>query len=151
MSDEGRSTYFQDLLKPKTDPGADPYALDQFEGPRKDSRLRVKYNRIKRTFTGDGGFSERFFMGAKMGFMVGGIFGGLAGVMGFMRTGQFLYVPVSILISGLSFGFFLGVGTIVRSDSIAAEDYFILIKDQAGQWSIVKAEPEWKTKFLVKL
>ena len=50
-----------------------------------------------------------------MGFIVGGIFGSLIGLLYAYKYGNFWMIPLSGISSGASFGFFLGVGTIVRN------------------------------------
>ena len=51
-----------------------------------------------------------------MGAIVGGIFGGLTGVYYAYQTKSFLVIPMIALTSGGSFGFFMGVGMIMRSE-----------------------------------
>jgi len=53
--------------------------------------------------------------GAMMGFMVGGLFGGAVGLYSAFQTKRFLAIPISIIVSGTSFGFILGCGSLVRS------------------------------------
>ena len=76
----------------------------------------MKYNRIKSILVGRDGVSSKFFMGMKMGFMIGGIFGGLMGLVTYARSRNFLHIPIMIVATGGSFGFFLGIGTLVRSE-----------------------------------
>lgn len=51
-----------------------------------------------------------------MGFIVGGIFGGLMGLYYAVTTRQIMYIPMSAIGSGCSFGFFMGIGMIIRSE-----------------------------------
>ena len=51
-----------------------------------------------------------------MGAIVGGIFGGLTGVYYAYQTKSFLVIPMVALTSGGSFGFFMGVGMIMRNE-----------------------------------
>ena len=51
-----------------------------------------------------------------MGAIVGGIFGGLTGIYYAYQTKSFLVIPMVALTSGGSFGFFMGVGMIMRSE-----------------------------------
>ena len=51
-----------------------------------------------------------------MGAIVGGIFGGLTGCWYAYQTGSILVIPMVALTSGGSFGFFMGVGMIMRSE-----------------------------------
>ena len=146
MSD--KPTSFQDLVKSSQDK-EDPYALDQFEGPKKESRLKVKYNRIKNTFLGDGGLSSKFLMGMKMGFTVGGIFGTLAGCAAYYQTRNILYIPISALSMGASFAFFLGVGTVVRTDDSEGPRQLALVEVEPDRWEVVEIEEEWKRRYRV--
>ena len=52
--------------------------------------------------------------GMKMGGTVGGIFGCLAGSFYAIRERRPLLLPASVMISGVSFAFFLGCGMLVR-------------------------------------
>ena len=51
-----------------------------------------------------------------MGAIVGGIFGGLTGCWYAYQTRSFLVIPMVALTSGGSFGFFMGVGMIMRNE-----------------------------------
>lgn len=51
-----------------------------------------------------------------MGAIVGGIFGGLTGIYYAYQTRSLLVIPMVALTSGGSFGFFMGVGMIMRSE-----------------------------------
>ncbi len=51
-----------------------------------------------------------------MGAIVGGIFGGLTGLYYTVVTRQLRYIFIVALSSGGSFGFFMGVGNIMRSE-----------------------------------
>jgi hypothetical protein len=56
--------------------------------------------------------------GAMMGFMVGGLFGLCLGVYTAFQTRRFMAIPISALISGCSFGFILGCGSMIRTDEL---------------------------------
>jgi hypothetical protein len=51
-----------------------------------------------------------------MGAIVGGIFGGLTGCWYAYQTRSLLVIPMVALTSGGSFGFFMGVGMIMRNE-----------------------------------
>ena len=55
-----------------------------------------------------------------MGAVVGGIFGGLTGLYYAVQTRSLMYIPMIMLTSGGSFGFFMGVGMIMRSEMAPA-------------------------------
>lgn len=56
--------------------------------------------------------------GAIMGFMVGGLFGLIAGVMAAFQTRRLIVIPASAIMGGISFGFMLGCGGIIRNDTL---------------------------------
>lgn len=56
--------------------------------------------------------------GAMMGFMVGGLFGLCIGVYSAIQTRRFMAIPISALVSGCSFGFILGCGSMIRADEL---------------------------------
>ena len=57
-----------------------------------------------------------FFTGFKMGFVVGGIFGGLMGTYYAVTYRSLMYVPMAAIGSGSSFGFFMGIGMVMRTE-----------------------------------
>eukprot|EP00922_Rhytidocystis_sp_ex-Travisia-forbesii_P025863 GHVS01037942.1.p1 GENE.GHVS01037942.1~~GHVS01037942.1.p1 ORF type:complete len:232 (-),score=31.21 GHVS01037942.1:109-804(-) len=59
---------------------------------------------------------ENIKMGMKMGALVGGIFGGLTGTYAAVVHRNLLILPLSVVGGGISFGFFLGCGMMVRCD-----------------------------------
>jgi hypothetical protein len=81
---------------------------------------------MKRIFGAAGQAQAQFLQGFKMGAIVGGIFGGLTGVYYAYQTKSFLVIPMVALTSGGSFGFFMGVGMIMRSEmeGTDAEDIY---------------------------
>ena len=63
----------------------------------------------------------QFLQGFKMGFIVGSVFGGLMGTYYAITYRQFMMIPMSALGSGGSFGFFMGIGMIMRSEMEGAD------------------------------
>jgi len=53
--------------------------------------------------------------GAMMGFMVGGLFGLAIGIYSAFQTRRLITIPMSILVSGTSFGFIIGCGSVIRN------------------------------------
>jgi hypothetical protein len=53
-----------------------------------------------------------------MGFLVGGLFGFAIGCYSALQTRRFLAIPLSTLVSGCSFGFILGCGSMIRSAEV---------------------------------
>ena len=87
---------------------------------------------------GDNGLVTKFTNGFKMGFLVGGSFGAFTGLATWFKTGSALYFPLIAGISGCSFGFFLGVGTVVRSHGYMGPllDEQLVYKE--GHWVLEK-------------
>ena len=71
--------------------------------------------KFKRIFGAAGGSTQTFVMGFKMGAMVGGAFGGVMGTYQAIQMRSFLVIPASAIMSGVSFGFFMGLGLTIRS------------------------------------
>ena len=80
---------------------------------QKKGLLARKFERI---FGAMGNFQGLFIQGFKMGFIVGSIFGGLMGSYYAIAYRQFMYIPMSAIGSGSSFGFFMGIGSVMRSE-----------------------------------
>ena len=57
-----------------------------------------------------------------MGFVVGGIFGGLMGTYYAIMSRSFLYIPTAAIASGCSFGFFMGIGMVMRTEMEGEDD-----------------------------
>ena len=71
--------------------------------------------KMKRIFGGVNNAQKMFAQGFKLGFCVGGIFGGLIGTFYAISSRQFLILPISAIGTGCSFGFFMGIGMILRT------------------------------------
>ena len=71
--------------------------------------------KIKRIFGGVGNAGMMFQQGFKLGATVGGIFGGLIGTFYAISSRQILILPMSMIGTGCSFGFFMGIGMILRT------------------------------------
>ena len=63
-----------------------------------------------------------FFTGFKTGFLVGGIFGTLVGSYYAVTTKSFMALPFVAVSTGCSFGFFMGIGMIMRNEMEGNED-----------------------------
>jgi hypothetical protein len=57
-----------------------------------------------------------FFMGFKTGFIVGSIFGTLVGAYTAIQYRTFYFLPIAAITTGCSFGFFMGIGMIMRNE-----------------------------------
>ena len=110
-------------------------------------RLKTKISRIYYTLKDN--IISRFFLGFGHGFLIGGLFGCCLGTITAIRHKKALAMPFVAVLTGTSFGFFLGVGTIVRS-----QDKVYTINDRAmhfrdGEW-IEEETPHYWNKILGK-
>ena len=87
-----------------------------------------------------------FFTGFKMGFVVGGIFGGLMGTYYAIVYRTFMYIPMAAIGSGSSFGFFMGIGMVMRTEMEGSEDTKHYDNDPLNSpYMITKIDPQtWK-------
>lgn len=77
--------------------------------------------KMDRIFGAAGEVRTMFFQGFKMGFIVGGIFGGLMGTYYAVVSRSILYIPTAAIASGCSFGFFMGIGMVMRTEMEAKD------------------------------
>ena len=85
--------------------------------PRKPDTFLVR--KMKRIFGGANDAKKMFLYGFKFGAMVGGSFGGVFGTFYAIKHRQFMYIPIAMLSSGCSFGFFMGLGFILRNQMLS--------------------------------
>ena len=109
----------QDLDKVWNYSGKDRIQKEIEEAKREPTLMEKK---IKRIFGGVGSAGKMFQQGFKLGFCVGGIFGGLIGTFYAISSRQFLLLPLSAIGTGCSFGFFMGIGMILRTQMEGQED-----------------------------
>lgn len=81
----------------------------------KSSKFSRKIHKLKH---GLAAAKVNMLNGAMMGFMVGGLFGLVIGIYSAFQTRRLVVIPMSVLVSGASFGFILGCGSMIRNDSI---------------------------------
>ena len=86
---------------------------DVKEAIKPDSYITKK---AKRIFGALGDFKTMFIQGFKMGFIVGSIFGGLTGLYYAIQYRTIYYIPMIAITSGGSFGFFMGIGMVMRAE-----------------------------------
>ena len=90
--------------------------LDQLKKEEEANRPLTKWERKKKRMFGEASSIKRnFFMGFLMGGSVGALMGGLTGTYFAFQYRQFSLIPLMALSSGGSFGFFMGIGAIMRS------------------------------------
>ena len=70
---------------------------------------------MKRIFGESKKLRNAFFTGFMMGGTVGALMGGLTGTYFALKFKQFSLIPLMAVTSGGSFGFFMGIGAIMRS------------------------------------
>ena len=96
----------------------------QIEKEIKDSEreLTLFEKKMKRMFGGANNVRSLFFTGFKMGAAGGGIFGGVMGTYYAVTTRTISMIPISIFGTGLSFGFFMGMGMVLRQGNMESID-----------------------------
>lgn len=92
------------------------------------SKFSKKWNRFKGKMEGA---KDNMIQGAIMGFMVGGLFGFAVGCYSAVTTRRFLAIPISTIVSGVSFGFILGCGSMIRAAEMPISSQYQL---QEGEW-----------------
>ena len=85
---------------------------EEAEKNREPTRWERKMNRI---FGESKKMRNAFITGFMMGGTVGGVFGGATGTFFAIRYKQFSLIPIMAFSSGGSFGFFMGLGAVLRS------------------------------------
>lgn len=90
------------------------------ENPEILSARQKKWRRFSQTMIQA---KSKAINGAMMGGMVGGMFGLLVGIYSAVQTRRLLSIPISILVSGGTFGFIMGCGSMIRNDSQIPQEY----------------------------
>lgn len=75
-----------------------------------------------------------------MGFVVGGIFGGLMGTYYAVMSRSIIYIPTAAIASGCSFGFFMGIGMVMRTEMEGEEK--TAIDFEKSQFMVTKLDKE---------
>jgi hypothetical protein len=79
------------------------------------SKFAKKWNRFKSKMDGA---KDNMIQGAIMGFLVGGLFGFAVGCYSAIQTRRFMAIPISTIVSGASFSFILGCGSMIRTAEV---------------------------------
>lgn len=149
MSDRDQAKSFSDLLDAQVQSSKnsdDIYDLKNFGEGKRESRLSVKWTRIKKTLFGEAGVSGKFVQGMIMGATVGGVAGTLFGLASYLQHRRLIYVPIIAMSMAISFGFFMGVGTVIRTDDTPM---FVSSAYMIGG-KIYITGPEWQEKYKVR-
>ncbi len=133
----------------------DPYSKymddedNTIKTPEKESARSRKFRILKEKAT-------MLYGNAINGFIVGGLVGGSFGLIVGTYTAithrSLLIIPASTIISGLSFGFFLACGSMIRSDDRDDSNIplNILKMDKEAKISHFSNDPFWYEQFAVK-
>lgn len=127
----------------------DPYSKllneddNKLKTPERESarvrKMRLLKGKSKEMFAN---FTNGFLIGA----LVGGSFGSIIGLYTAVVNRSFLLLPLSAIISSASFGFFLGVGSMIRNDEFDLEKIKIDLKIHEirnnGEY-VVHGDPLW--------
>jgi hypothetical protein len=94
-------------------------AMQAFQTDMKPENKEIELTRMqrkmKRLFGSGKATSNLFVTGFQMGFMVGGAFGSILGTWQAIQMRSFMLIPLSAIGSGVSFGFFMGLGMTFRA------------------------------------
>ena len=93
--------------------------LQQQQLQQRPGYLRRKMDRI---FGGLGHTGGKFIMGFGQGCMVGAVIGVVTGAFVAIKTRRISFFLISPIVSGASFGFIMGVGTLLRSAPMKKTD-----------------------------
>lgn len=74
--------------------------------------------KMRRIFGAGQNTSKLFVTGFQMGAMVGCTFGGVLGLYYAITARSFAFIPMSMLGSGVSMGFFMGMGMVIRASDM---------------------------------
>ena len=133
----------------------DPYSKymddddNTIKTPEKESARSRKFRILKEKAT-------MLYGNAINGFIVGGLVGGSFGLIVGTYTAithrSLLIIPASTIISGLSFGFFLACGSMIRSDDRNNEEFNLNIMkiDKRDMATHICASPLWYEQYAFK-
>ena len=103
--------------------------LEQIQEEKEKNRPLTRWEKKKKRIMGESSALKRQFgMGFLMGGAVGGLMGGLTGTYFAFQYRQFSLIPMMAITSGCSFGFFMGIGAVMRSGEMSNEDHQYQIK-----------------------
>ena len=103
----------------------------------KNKPLTRMQRKRKRIFGEAGSMTRTFFTGFAFGGLIGGCFGSVFGIFAAWQYRSMALIPVMALSSGCSFGFFMGIGQVIRSGEMAPND-----KKEDETYSVVMISPD---------
>ena len=117
---------------------------NKLKTPEKESARARKFRLLK-------GKSREMYANFANGFLIGGLVGGSFGTIIGLYTAvvnrSLLLLPISAVISSVSFGFFLGVGSLIRSDEFDLEKMNIDLRihemNYNGNYRIQQGDQLW--------
>eukprot|EP00357_Protocruzia_adherens_P029669 CAMPEP_0114994634 /NCGR_PEP_ID=MMETSP0216-20121206/13252_1 /TAXON_ID=223996 /ORGANISM="Protocruzia adherens, Strain Boccale" /LENGTH=153 /DNA_ID=CAMNT_0002358525 /DNA_START=29 /DNA_END=490 /DNA_ORIENTATION=+ len=125
-------------------PSVEEYA--KLKAETKESRWARKKARFSSKL---GEKSETMKQGFKMGFMIGGGLGAALGTYQAIVTRSLLPIPLFVVTSGVSFGFFLSIGTIVRTEPASLEDIERRANNNENGVQMLSNAPLWVQRYAV--
>lgn len=143
MSDKDYKPFSKILEGQISEDDGSKYDLKNFGDTKKETRMQLKWKRIKGQLFGDAGVSKKFTQGVVMGAAVGGVAGTVFGFISYLQHRRLIYVPIVALSMAVSFGFFMGVGTVIRTD----DSQFNMNTLNIVNGNVIVGPPEWQTKY----
>ncbi len=128
----------------------DPYAsvVDDTQNTlesKKESARQRKWNQLKGKFKHQKVALQQGFM---MGAMVGGGMGLVMGLYAAVQYRSFIVLPISILASAGSFGFFMACGTLIRTHESDENAQLNLLRYNVKEMRYESAVPLWQIKYM---
>ncbi|CAD8126634.1 unnamed protein product [Paramecium sonneborni] len=93
---------------------------DRLEAPQTETARQRKWRIVKRKFAEVQVYAKQGFI---MGSLVGGGFGLVTGLWAAVQYKKLSMIPISVIVSGGSFGFIMACGSMIRNDELIAGEY----------------------------
>jgi len=112
---------------------------------KKESARQRKWNQLKGKFKHQKAALKQGFM---MGAMVGGGMGLVMGLYAAVQYRSIIVLPISILASAGSFGFFMACGTLIRTQDFDENAQINLLRYNVKEMRYETAIPMWQMKYM---